>query len=441
MEPTASSSSDSSTSSSGSSDSSSSDSSDSDSDSDSDSIPTQSTSKPILNQQQKASQASPVVPGNGLKRTHKRNLRKRVLRIARAIEKNEKNQEGGGGAAVKENKGQVGIEGKENERVRQKGNGKGEKIVEQEKESAGEKDKMEVDSPAVPSTTTSSIPQQIFPPSSNKQAPKKPLKDPYSDYVLPPPPPPPSSSITQLPPPPFLRNGSEPGQSLVGPGRNNHPSTIYSQPQSSILGRSPLRPEPTVSSTSGKELHQKKKKKKSKGIQIDEDREKRDGNRRPSPSYAPKSPNLPSPSSFETPSESHTPSQAQSQSRSKKTSSNQYPPRFPLPNQRKDLAPWMIVTSVNVEKKGWEAGVGKRIRGTGREWIGSNWATKGEGVEEVEVDEGEGFEGWMSKEEVEGRWEGLKKVGEREGKKGIKVATKVILFYPLVLFSEFLLNS
>ena len=44
----------------------------------------------------------------------------------------------------------------------------------------------------------------------------------------------------------------------------------------------------------------------------------------------------------------------------------------------------------------------------------------------VEVDEGEGFEGWMSKEEVEGRWEGLKKVGEGQGKKGIKVATKVM---------------
>jgi len=368
-----------------------------------------------------------------------------VLRIARAIEKNEKNQEGGGGAAVKENKGQVGIEGKGNERVRQKGNGKGEKIVEQEKENAGEKDKMEVDTLAVPSTSTSSIPQQIVPPSSNKQAPMKPLKDPYSDYVLPPPPPPPppSSSIAQLPPPPFLRNGSEPGQSLVGPGRNNHPSTIYSQPQSSILGRSPLRPEPTVSSTSGKESNQMQKKKKSKGIQINEDR----GDRRPSPSYAPKSPNLPALSSFETPLESHTPSQSQSQTqsqlRSKKSSSTQYPPRFPLPNQRKDLAPWMIVTSVNVEKKGWEAGVGKRIRGTSKEWSGSNWATKGEGVEEVEVDqeEGEGFEGWLSKEEVEGRWEGLKKLGEGEGKKGIKVATKVILLYPLVLFSKTLLNS
>lgn len=361
-----------------------------------------------------------------------------MLRIARAIEKNGKNQEGGGGA-MQENKGQVGIEGKENERVRQKGKGRGEKIVEQEKESTGEKDKMEVDTLAVPSTTTPSIPRQIVPPSSNKQAPKKPLKDPYSDYVLPPPPPP-SSSITQLPPPPFLRNGSEPGQSLVGPGRNNHlSSTIYSQPQSSILGRSPLRPEPSVSSTTGKKPNQKKKT--SKGPLIDEDKEKRNGNRRPSPSYAPKSPNLPSLSSFETPFESHTPSQAQSQSRSKKSSSTQYPPRFPLPNQRKDLAPWMIVTSVNVEKKGWEAGVGKRIRGTSKEWIGSNWATKGEDIEEVEVDEGEGFEGWISKEEVEGRWEGLKKLGEGEGKKGIKVATKVILLYPLVLFSKTLLNS
>lgn len=366
-----------------------------------------------------------------------------MLRIARAIEKNEKNQEGGGAMQAQENKGQVGIEGKENERVRQKGKGKGEKIVEQEKETTGEKDKMEVDTPAVPSTPTSSIPQQIVPPFSTKQAPMKPLKDPYSDYVLPPPPPPSISSIAQLPPPPFLRNGSEPGQSLVGPGRNNHPSTIYSQPQSSILGRSPLRPEPTVSSTSGKKPNQKKKK--SKGTQIDEDREKGDGNRRPSPSYAPKSPNLPALSSFETPFVTQSTSQAQSQSqsqlRSKKSSSTQYPPRFPLPNQRKDLAPWMIVTSVNVEKKGWEAGVGKRIRGTSKEWIGSNAGTKGEGVEEVKVDEGEGFEGWMSQEEVEGRWEGLKKLGEGEGKKGIKVATKVILLYPLVLFSKTLLNS
>ena len=81
----------------------------------------------------------------------------------------------------------------------------------------------------------------------------------------------------------------------------------------------------------------------------------------------------------------------------------------------------MVVTSVNVEKRDWVAGVGKRIRGTSREWQG--WKETKEG--EVESEDGEGFEGWLGKEEVEGKWEGFKKIEQREGKKGMRLATKV----------------
>jgi len=313
-----------------------------------------------------------------------------VLRIARAIERNAKN-EGGEAVNGRESQGLSGIKsgmkGKENEGV------KGKKGKEGKKGIVGESEKMELDTPRVPLTDSAPTPTGNPPIVPSTKQPSQNPKDPYSDYSLPS-----LSSISHLPPP-TLRNGSEPGQSLVGPGsgRNTSHSTsiIYSQPQSSILGGSPLRPEPTPSTS--------KKSKKPKSKQSSSEAER--GERRASPSYAPKSPNL-SPAQPPPPKKKETP---------------QYPPRFPFPSKRRDLPPWMIVTSVNVEKRDWIAGVGKKIRGTSKEWQGWEETKEAEG----ENEDGEGFEGWLGKEEVEGKWEAYKKIEQREGKKGMRVATKV----------------
>jgi hypothetical protein len=235
------------------------------------------------------------------------------------------------------------------------------------------------------------------PASSNKS--NKSLRDPYADYT--------TSSLQQFPTlstPTLLRNGSEPGISSVGPGRGNLAQSNGSKKQKQKQ-RQPEEPTRTFSPPPASTTAS-----------------------RASPSYTPASPNYSPPTP---PPVSATPTSNQIEKQ------KQYPPRFPLPNQRKDLPPWMVVTSVNVEKKGWEAGVGKRVRGTSKEWSG--WNVPPQGVvspEQAEAEEQgqegnavEGWESWEAKEEAEARWEALKKLSKlEETKVGARVAIKVSPF-------------
>lgn len=95
---------------------------------------------------------------------------------------------------------------------------------------------------------------------------------------------------------------------------------------------------------------------------------------------------------------------------------------------------------MNVEGKGWEAGVGGIVEGTSATWQG--WTKTGEllekdGAEEMEVnmeDEesvnwGPEWRGWLPGWKIEQRFtngaKGLRKLNKEEGKEGTKVATRV----------------
>ncbi|ORY78927.1 hypothetical protein BCR35DRAFT_304964 [Leucosporidium creatinivorum] len=122
------------------------------------------------------------------------------------------------------------------------------------------------------------------------------------------------------------------------------------------------------------------------------------------------------------------------------------------PSKRTDLPPNIVVTSVNVEAKHWEAGVGEVVLGTSADWggwtkeapvlveVGSGEAVAG-GVEKAEVveeDWGVAWKGWVPGWKVEERFAkggaGLRKLAREEGKEGMKVATRVgfFLFFSLL---------
>ncbi|GAA5977960.1 hypothetical protein JCM5350_006280 [Sporobolomyces pararoseus] len=399
-------SSDSSSSSSDSSDSTSSSSSDSESDSDSDSEPATKAQTPQPSDKASGNSKPTVAPGSGLKRTHKRNLRKRTLRIAKAKERNEKL--GAGPSSGKE-------EGMKEERTETKGHGKqDEGISEGLKATAVEKGKgKELEGIDVAPSTSSNTAQ----PSPVRKSSAKSLRDPYSDYAASLAHPTPQQQFTSPSTPTLLRDGSEPGISSVGPGRGNLPHPLP---------------------------HAKKQKKKNnKGSQqkIEESialaQDSPPKPSRASPSYTPASPNYsPLTPPLPTVSTSGPPLSA------KTKEERQFPPRFPFPNQRTDLPPWMVVTSVNVEKKGWEPGVGKRVRGTSKEWSGWNAVqarveitTNGEDEintkQTSETVKDMVCEDWKTKEEIESAWNGLRKLEKLEDTKvGAGIAIKVLELDP-----------
>ncbi|GAA5863033.1 hypothetical protein JCM1840_002445 [Sporobolomyces johnsonii] len=334
-----------------------------------------------------------VPPGSGMMRTKKRNQRKRVLKAARAREKAERELE-----ALKE--------------------GRGAQEGAQKDEEARKEEKMDVDtSPAkaAPPPTTA-VPSISAAPTlqstaASTTAAKRPLPDPYSDFL---PSPSPSASARASPSTSTLSTGGEPGLSTVGAGflgRKHSAGLFFSEPQAAALGGSPLRSE-----SGGPKGKWKKNQRRNGGDQ------EQAGRAPSSPEYHPESPDvsfsaeaLPGPL---------TGTRSLPPLRPTKTTARQ---PFVPPNKRSDLPPWMVVTSVNVEGKNWEAGVGRRVRGTSRNWVQREEEEEGEGETEEEY---AGWEGWMSSEAVERRWEGLRKIGKDEAREGIKVATKVLELDP-----------
>jgi hypothetical protein len=102
-------------------------------------------------------------------------------------------------------------------------------------------------------------------------------------------------------------------------------------------------------------------------------------------------------------------------------------PSFVPASKRTDLPPRVVVTKVDVEAKKWQPGVGRIMKGTSRDWV-ERPAEKGKEAGGSGGD-GEGeWKGWMTAEEVEKRWDSLRKVGRTQVHPGMRVATQVRLF-------------
>lgn len=110
------------------------------------------------------------------------------------------------------------------------------------------------------------------------------------------------------------------------------------------------------------------------------------------------------------------------------------------PSERSDLPLNVKVTKVDVESKGWEAGVGEIIEGTSSEWEG--WSKSALPsivaanalIPEVEMitqthtpsnEEDDEWSRWPDRIQAEYSWKSLKQLSRAEAKDGQRVATQV----------------
>ncbi|BGP24132.1 hypothetical protein JCM10295v2_003039 [Rhodotorula toruloides] len=96
-------------------------------------------------------------------------------------------------------------------------------------------------------------------------------------------------------------------------------------------------------------------------------------------------------------------------------------PSFIPPSKRPDLPPHVVVTKVDVEAKKWQPGVGRVIKGTSRDWV----PVKAKEMDEVATGGAGEWKGWVEVEEVQRRWDGLRKVDRTQVQPGMRVATQI----------------
>lgn len=94
-----------------------------------------------------------------------------------------------------------------------------------------------------------------------------------------------------------------------------------------------------------------------------------------------------------------------------------------------------MVTKVNVEREGWEAGLGEVVWGTSRAFlVKRNPAVEQEGTLAMEEDvepiplvgeDNGGWGDWPLGEQLESRWESLQVLLQAESRVGSRVAIKV----------------
>ncbi|GAA5926159.1 hypothetical protein JCM3775_005219 [Rhodotorula graminis] len=116
-------------------------------------------------------------------------------------------------------------------------------------------------------------------------------------------------------------------------------------------------------------------------------------------------------------------------------------PRFVSPSKRTDLPPNLVITSVDVEAAGWEPGVGRVVKGTSREWVAPARPVRSVDefvrdvpavAEEPQQEQGAGWEGWRRADEVAQGWDKLRplKKGDSAARSGARVAVKVLELDP-----------
>ncbi|GAA6007596.1 hypothetical protein JCM10207_006398 [Rhodosporidiobolus poonsookiae] len=388
--------------------SSSSDSSDSSSDSESNSDSSTSPSSTSQSAAKAAARAD-VPPGSGMRRTQKRNERKRKLRAAKAAERR------ASGGMV-----QARVTGT-----------KAQPASAEDKEQAIEFDP--VPQPSVPPPAAEAASLAASTPSlplaaalSAVAAPPVLIESP-STLVSP------SRPSLHHTPSVALSTGGEPGISLVGAGYANTPPSRSESatPQRQKKGKQSKKPR--------QHQHQKQAhgffdapQPSLAGLANGSASSSAGTTRRVSPEYRPQSPDL-SAASYALPPAPAVPPSPQPQTPAKEapnpraSGGKTRPPPFVPPSKRDDLPPWMVVTSVDVEAKGWEVGVGRRVRGTSRNWVAEQREEK---EAEVVVQNGLREVEEIDATEVEKRWDGLRTVGRGEAKEGMQIAVKVLELDP-----------